>query len=125
MVSFFKIGNSQKYFSACKNMTKTQSKALRSEFKDFVHYYKDNASVGWHDGKRLSQIRDYGKTKSYLVKLYAAISKTKIRAKDVPPAILGAAGAMTPIPGASLVGFGIGTAIPKVFKILIKKFSKH
>lgn len=121
MVNFLKIGCSPRHVANCKNLTKTQVKAMKSDFDEFVRYYKNNAKLGWQTGKRLSAIKKYRMPKSNWLKVYAACLKTKVRAKDLPPAILGAAGAITPIPGASIVGFGIGTIIPKIFKAILRK----
>lgn len=121
MGNYFKIGCSPKHVANCRKLTKSQVNAMKAEFNEFVHYYKNNAKSGWQMGKRLSDIKKYPATKSHLLKIYAACLKTKVRIKDLPPAILGAAGAITPIPGASIVGFSIGTIIPKIFKAILRK----
>lgn len=95
---------------------KNTAKAIRSDVESTSRYYKSNAKQGWQNGKRLSGIRRYGKTKSFMTELHGTIAKTKIRGQDILPAILAGVGTATPIPGGGVVGYQFGRLINKLFK---------
>lgn len=95
---------------------KNTAKNVSAEIKTTTSYYKTNAKQGWQNGKKLSKIRKYGKTKSFLTGLRGSVAKTKIRNQDIFPAVLAGLGTISPLPGGSIVGYQLGRLINKLFK---------
>lgn len=91
--------------------------AIQSEMKSTGRYYRDNAQVGWKMGKRLSNIKGYGNTKSFIAQLRGVIAKTNMRKEDIPIFLAGV-GTVSPLPGGSVLGYGIGKAINHVLKMI-------
>ena len=77
---------------------------------------KNTAKQGWQNGKKLSKIRKYGKTKSFLTGLRGSVAKTKIRNQDIFPAVFAGLGTVSPLPGGTIVGFQLGKLFNKLFK---------
>ena len=102
--------------STSMNTIKNTAKAISSDLKSTTRYYKANATQGWQTGKRLSEIRGYGKTKSFLIGLSGSVAKTKVRNKDILPAVFAGLGTVSPLPGGTIVGFQLGKLFNKLFK---------
>ena len=96
---------------------KNTAKAVSSDIKSTTKYYKSNAKQGWQTGKRLSEIRQYGKTRSFLTGISGSVAKTKIRNQDIFPAVLAGVGTVSPLPGGSIIGYQLGRLINKLFKL--------
>lgn len=88
---------------------------ITGEIKSTGHYYRGNFLYGWEAASRLSKIKKHNKLQSLICKLYGATSKTKIKNEHIPT-ILGGIGAVSPIPGGSILGYGIGKIVNKLIK---------
>lgn len=98
------------------NTIKNTAKAISSDINTTTRHYRANATQGWQNGKRLSEIRGYGKTKSFLTRLGGSIAKTKVRNQDILPAVFAGLGTVSPLPGGTIVGFQLGKLFNKLFK---------
>lgn len=86
------------------------------EIKATGQYYGDNFKDGWNAGSRLSKIKNSNKVKTFITKMFGALSKTKVKQEHVPT-ILGSIGLFTPIPGASVFGYTVGVILNKLIKL--------
>lgn len=97
-----------------KQVKKMASK-ITGEIKNTAVYYKGNFMTGWNTADRLSKIKKYNSAKRFFYKFYNAFAKTKIKNEHIPT-ILGSVGLATPLPGASLLGYGLGKIITSIIK---------
>ncbi len=112
-----RISSGNKYLNKNIQRAKQASRIVSCNVKNTAKYYNNNFSTGWQTGERLAKIRQYNSTKLLGTKIIGAISKTKIKQEHLP-AILGGIGLITPVPGASLIGFGLGKLINKLSKFI-------
>ncbi len=97
-----------------KKMTNS-AKNIAGEIKGTGKYYKNNFKTGWQTGTRLSKIKKHNQLRSCADKFVGGFSKTKVKQEHIPM-ILGGIGAVSPIPGGSIVGYGVGKLITKMLK---------
>lgn len=105
-----------KYIPTCCNYVRRQAISAKQEIVSGKNYYHYNLKNGWHTGKRLAKLKNQNPLRALCTKIYASVTKAKIRQKDIP-AILGTVGLFSPVPAASVVGFGLGKLINKCLKI--------
>ena len=98
-----------------KKMTNS-AKNIAGEIKGTSKYYKNNFKTGWQSGARLSKIKKHNQVRAYADKFIGGFSKTKVKQEHIPT-ILGGIGAVSPVPGGSIVGYGLGKLITKVLKV--------
>ncbi len=112
-----RISSGSKYLTKHIQRAKRAGAAISEDVKKTVKYYNNNFNDGWRAGGRLGKIRQYNSTRCLGTKIIGAVSNTRVK-KEHLPAILGGIGFMTPIPGASLIGFGLGKLINRVAKFI-------
>ncbi len=94
---------------------KNSAKNIAGEIKGTGKYYKNNFQTGWQSGARFSQIKKHNQIRSCADRFIGGVSKTKIKKEHIPM-ILGGIGAITPIPGGSILCYGIGKIVTKILK---------
>ncbi len=104
-----------KYILPSKQYIKSISSNITGDIKNTGKYYKGNFLYGWESASRLSRIKKYNSSKSFIYKIIGAISKTKVKNEHIPT-ILGGVGAISPLPGGTILGYGIGKVISKLIK---------
>ncbi len=110
------IGNTKSYWPKCQSFITAQSKNIRGDLGSSIKHYKTNAQNGWQIGKRLSQVKHMSKYKSFYTKIYSSIAKTRFRKEDIP-ALMGGIGAISPLPGGTVLGYVIGKILHRCLKI--------
>ena len=88
---------------------------ITGEIKSTGHYYRGNFLNGWESASRLSKIKKHNKLQSLVCKFWGGLSKTKVKNEHIPTN-LGGIGAVSPIPGGSIVGYGLGKLISSIIK---------
>lgn len=97
----------------------------KSDLKETAGFYTGNAKHGWQLGQNIANQKKLDPITTFLVKTYKAISKTRIRGKDVTPLIGATIFSATPFLGTGLIGFALGKALnPKITQglTILKKF---
>lgn len=93
------------------------AKNIAGEIKGTGKYYKNNFQTGWQEGARLSKIKKHNQVRSCADKFVGGLSKTKVKQEHIPM-ILGGIGTVTPVPGGSILGYGLGKLITKLLKYI-------
>lgn len=109
----------QQYIPTCKNYIKKQAIVAENDIHSSVNYYKNNFKNGWEIGSRVARLKGENAASAFLTKVYASLSKTKVRQGDIP-AILGGIGLVVPVPAACIGGYAVGKIINKLVKIIKK-----
>lgn len=89
---------------------------IPAEIKTTGKYYTSHAKDGWEIGTRLSKQKQLSKTQSFIAKIKGVFATTKIKQEHIPT-ILGGIGTVTPLPGGSIIGYGLGKVINKLIKV--------
>ena len=88
-------------------IAKKATKGVTNEVMTTKSHYKNNFKEGWEIGGRVARIKNQNKINTFFSKFINGIKKTSVK-KEHLPGILGAIGLITPIPGGSILGYGIG-----------------
>ncbi len=89
---------------------KSLSRGARSVTKEISatkSYLSTSAKNGWACGQRLSNIKGLTPVEGFYTKTKGAIRQTKVRKQDLP-ALGGLIGTISPFPGGTVIGYGIG-----------------
>ena len=104
------VGNIRKTAIRGVEQAKKLSSQVTTDVKTTAQYYKNNVQRGWEIGNRVAKVQNLNSGKAFYSKVKGAITRTKVK-KEHLPAILGGVGFASPLPGGSVIGFGIGKAI--------------
>lgn len=85
-------------------------KTVSKDISSTKSYLLDNARSGWSYGRQVSKKKDLSTVEGLYTKTKFAVKQTKLRKQDLP-AVAGLIGAFSPIPGGSLIGYGLGKLI--------------
>lgn len=88
----------------------------KAEIRETTGFYVGNAKQGWELGKEIAQQQNRNPITSFLIKSGKAISKTRIRGKDITPIVTSTIFFINPIPGMGVIGFALGKAIHPAIK---------